>query len=47
MVKGTVAGLLLLIFCAEAIADCEYQGRWYRTGSRVGDRVCQDDGSWR
>ena len=37
----------LLILTATAVyADCYQDGRWYRTGARVGDFVCRPDGSW-
>jgi hypothetical protein len=47
MSKLLFAGLLILSTIAQAWADCDYQGRHYSTGSRVGNKVCQSDGSWR
>ena len=30
-----------------AWADCEYQGKYYPTGTRIGSKVCQADGTWK
>ena len=39
---------LLLAFAAHcAWADCDYSGKRYSTGAKVGGRTCQSDGSWR
>jgi hypothetical protein len=39
-----VAGLCIT---QSAAAVCYYQGRPYPTGARVGQYVCQPDGTWR
>ena len=47
--KRAVTILLICAFCASATAwaDCVYNGKRYATGSKVGGRTCQTDGSWR
>jgi hypothetical protein len=42
-----VLGFLLAFGVGNAFADCEYQGKWYPTGTRIGSKVCQPDGNWR
>ncbi len=39
--------VVLAFFSQQAFADCEYGGRFYPTGTRIGSKVCQDDGTWR
>jgi len=46
----TVRSLLfvgLLCVSQSSLAVCYYQGRPYPTGARVGNHVCQADGTWR
>jgi hypothetical protein len=41
----------VLILCSVAAstvwADCDYAGRRFPTGTKIGDRTCQPDGTWR
>jgi hypothetical protein len=39
--------IILLILTTNAYADCEFQGQTYPTGTRIGSRVCQPDGTWK
>jgi hypothetical protein len=45
------AVLVVLILCSAAAsaasADCVYQGKSYPTGTKIGDRTCQPDGTWK
>jgi len=40
-------GLFLAAWVAPALADCQANGRRYRTGDIVGDYQCQPDGGWK
>jgi len=33
--------------CSIAWADCQYNGRYYPTGTQIAGKTCQADGSWR
>ncbi len=40
--------LMCALYASTAVwADCVYNGQRYSTGSKVGGRTCQTDGSWR
>ena len=47
--KRALQSLLALVFttCAVSAFACEFNGRYYPPGSVIGDRVCQQDGTWR
>ena len=47
--KHAMTVLLICLFCGSTMAwaDCVYNGQRYSTGSKVGGRTCQADGSWR
>ena len=45
--RRLILGLLLFGFVTATWADCQYQGKWYPTGTRMNGKVCQPDGSWR
>jgi hypothetical protein len=47
MKKLIIGAILLVGYVGHAIADCEYQGKWYPTGTRIGPMVCQADGTWK
>jgi hypothetical protein len=48
MIKTTVILVFLLATASRvAFADCEYKGKYYPTGTKIGTRVCQADGTWR
>jgi hypothetical protein len=39
---------LVLAFATQCVwADCDYGGKRYSTGSKVGGKTCESDGSWR
>jgi hypothetical protein len=42
-----LVGLFLAAWVAPALADCQANGRRYRTGDIVGDYQCQPDGGWK
>jgi hypothetical protein len=47
--KHAMTVLLICVFFASSVAwaDCVYNGQRYATGSKVGGRTCQANGSWR
>jgi hypothetical protein len=47
MKRSLICGIILAFFAQAAWADCEYQGKYYKTGTRVGSKVCQADGTWK
>ena len=46
MLRALVLGVVLSFLCGQAWADCEYGGKWYRTGTKIGTKTCQEDGGW-
>lgn len=40
----SIAAQLLVVLPARA--DCEYEGKKYKTGETVGPYVCMPDGKW-
>jgi len=48
MKRAMTALMICALFASTmAWADCVYNGQRYATGSKVGGRTCQTDGSWR
>jgi hypothetical protein len=47
MLRVLLALILLGALVQQALADCEYQGKRYPTGTKIGDKTCMKDGSWR
>jgi len=46
-VRKLFFALLLALVTHCVWADCDYGGKRYSTGSKVGGKSCQSDGSWR
>lgn len=44
--RAFLIGLLLAVWVAPALADCQANGRKYRSGDVVGDYQCQPSGEW-
>lgn len=37
---------ILFILTTSAMADCEYNGKTYPTGTIIGPLICMPDGTW-
>jgi len=38
---------LFVFFASQTFADCWFNGNLYPTGTRINNKTCQPDGSWR
>jgi hypothetical protein len=47
MLRASLLAIALMFLGGQAWADCQYAGKWYRTGTKIGSKTCQEDGSWR
>ena len=48
MKKSVIVVLFGLgLFSLPAYADCIYKGKYYPTGTVIGGKTCQKDGTWK
>lgn len=45
--KTAIVTLLIIFFASFTHAGCWYKGKEYTTGTRIGSKVCGQDGYWR
>jgi hypothetical protein len=47
LIRIALFAFLVGLAAPPAWADCIYNGKYYPTGTKVGDLTCQPDGTWR